>query len=92
MRWLAHEALTPLNSLFMGLQILNSPNGPVRMHLPPGHEDHATLDMCCSSAEQVLGVLVSALELRCVVVHATEGKQADAMASSCDAASSMRRG
>ena len=65
LRWLAHEARVPLNSLYMGLQLLNAPGSAFRILLPPTHEDGSTLDMCCSSAEALLGVLSDVLDLRC---------------------------
>ena len=48
----------------MGLQLLNAADGDIRRLLPGSHEDVSTLDMCCSSAEALLGVLSDVLDLR----------------------------
>lgn len=66
LRWLAHEARVPLNSLHMGLELLNDSASPVRLALPKGHDDLETLSQCGSAAEALIAVLSDVLDLKCV--------------------------
>ena len=67
LRWLAHETRVPLNSLYMGLQLVNGDASDVRRALPPSNEDLATLKLCGSAAEALISVLSDVLDIRCVL-------------------------
>ena len=57
LRWLAHEARVPLNSLFIGLELLNDPASAVRAALGSDHDEVTTLGLCGSAAEGLLAVV-----------------------------------
>lgn len=57
LRWLAHEARVPLNSLYIGLQLLNDPASAVRAALGSDHDEVTTLGLCGSAAEGLLAVV-----------------------------------
>jgi len=49
LRWLAHEARVPLNSLYMGLALLNDESSALRRALPADHDELTTLGQCGSA-------------------------------------------
>jgi signal transduction histidine kinase len=63
LRWLAHETRVPLNSLFMGLQLLSLPQSAMNAALPPDHDEILTLGHCRSAAEALIAVLSDVLDL-----------------------------
>jgi hypothetical protein len=66
LRWLAHETRVPLNSLYMGLQLLSHPQSALSAALPARHDEITTLSHCRSASEALISVLSDVLDLRWV--------------------------